>query len=93
MRPSKRNQAGGERADARRGQILAAATELFSRYGFHETEVEAIAKVAGVSKGTIYNYFADKHALFMEAVESGIEKLSMPRRTRSRNERFRKDVI
>jgi AcrR family transcriptional regulator len=60
----------------RKGQILVAAIELFSRYGFYETEVAAIAKVAGVSKGTIYNYFADKHTLFMETVEFGIERLS-----------------
>ena len=76
MRASKRKRAGGSRADMRKGQILAAAVELFSRYGFYETEVEAIAKVAGVSKGTIYNYFTDKHALFMETVEFGIERLS-----------------
>jgi AcrR family transcriptional regulator len=76
MRVSKRNRGGGSRADTRTGQILAAAVELFSRYGFYETEVEAIAKVAGVSKGTIYNYFADKHALFMGTVEFGIESLS-----------------
>ena len=76
MRASKRKRAGGSRADTRKGQILAAAVELFSRYGFYETEVEAIAKVAGVSKGTIYNYFANKHTLFMATVEFGIERLS-----------------
>jgi AcrR family transcriptional regulator len=32
--------------------------------------------VAGVSKGTIYNYFTDKHALFMGTVAFGIELLS-----------------
>jgi AcrR family transcriptional regulator len=76
MRASKRKRAGRSRADMRKSQILGAAVELFSRYGFHETEVEAIAKVAGVSKGTIYNYFPDKHALFMGTVELGIERLS-----------------
>lgn len=76
MRASKRKPGGGSRADMRKGQILAAAIELFSRYGFYETEVEVIARVAGVSKGTIYNYFADKHALFMDTVEFGIERLS-----------------
>jgi|WetSurMetagenome_2_1015567.scaffolds.fasta_scaffold134648_2 AcrR family transcriptional regulator len=76
MRASKRKQAETGRAEARKSQILAAGVELFSRYGFYETEVEAIAKVAGVSKGTIYNYFTDKHALFMETVRLGIEKLS-----------------
>ncbi len=76
MRASKRKPIDGGRADMRKGQILAAAIELFSRYGFYETEIEAIAKVAGVSKGTVYNYFADKHALFMETVAFGIERLS-----------------
>ena len=76
MRASKQKSTSVGRADMRKGQILAAAIELFSRYGFYETEIEAIAKVAGVSKGTIYNYFADKHALFMEAVAFGIERLS-----------------
>jgi AcrR family transcriptional regulator len=76
MRVSKRKRVRGGRADVRKGQILAAAIELFSRYGFYETEVESIAKVAGVSKGSIYNYFADKHALFMETVGVGIERLS-----------------
>lgn len=76
MRASKRRRAGGSRADMRKGQILAAAVELFSRYGYHETEVEAIARVAGVSKGTIYNHFEDKHALFMATVEFGIERLT-----------------
>ena len=76
MRISKRKGIAGNRAGTRRSQILAAAVELFSRYGFYETEVSAIAKVAGLSKGTIYNYFTDKHALFMGTVELGIERLS-----------------
>lgn len=76
MQASKKKRAVGGRADMRKAQILEAAVELFSRYGFHETEVGAIAKVAGVSKGTIYNYFPDKHALFMGTVELGIERLS-----------------
>ncbi|MCX5752500.1 MAG: TetR/AcrR family transcriptional regulator [Candidatus Krumholzibacteria bacterium] len=76
MRASKRKRDGGGPANRRKGQILAAAIELFSRYGFYETEVEAIAKVAGVSKGTVYNHFANKHALFMETVELGIERIS-----------------
>jgi AcrR family transcriptional regulator len=76
MRTSKRNEGVDGRGEARKGQIIAAAVGLFSRYGFYETEVAAIAKVAGISKGTIYNYFADKHALFMATVEFGIERLS-----------------
>jgi AcrR family transcriptional regulator len=76
MRASKRKSPGGGSASARKGRILAAAVEIFSRYGYHEAEVEAIAKVAGVAKGTVYNHYADKHALFMGTVEFAIQRLS-----------------
>jgi len=75
VRASKRKPTGGG-AGARKNRILGAAAELFSRYGYHETEVAAIAKVAGIAKGTVYNHFADKHALFMATVEFAIERLS-----------------
>ncbi len=76
MPTSKRKPSAAGAASARKGRILAAAVELFSRYGYHEAEIEAIAKVAGVGKGTVYNHFADKHALFTATVEFAIERLS-----------------
>jgi AcrR family transcriptional regulator len=45
---------------ARRGQILDAATRVFARKGFNRATIRDVARDAGVSDGTIYNYFANK---------------------------------
>jgi len=45
---------------ARRNQILDAAAKVFAEKGFHRATTKEIAQVAGVSEGTIYNYFANK---------------------------------
>lgn len=44
----------------RRGQIVAAAVELFSRNGYFKTTIQDIARKAGVSIGLIYQYVQDK---------------------------------
>ena len=51
-----------------RSKILEAALELFASRGFHNTSIEQIRKLAGVSKGLIYNYFADKEDLMNQIV-------------------------
>jgi AcrR family transcriptional regulator len=51
--------------EARRNQILDAATEVFSRKGFHRATTKEIARAAGVSEGTIYNYFDSKDDLLI----------------------------
>jgi AcrR family transcriptional regulator len=50
---------------ARREQILAAATRVFAQKGFCGATTREVAREAGVSEGTIYNYFEDKEALLM----------------------------
>ena len=52
----------------RRGQIVEAAARLWLRDGFDATSVEAIARAAGLAKGTVYLYFPSKEALLAEAV-------------------------
>lgn len=49
--------------DARRADILAAATEVFADKGVERTTMQEIATRAGISAGSIYHYFADKDAL------------------------------
>ena len=49
----------------RRRQILDAATKVFAERGFHRARIKEIAREAGVSEGTIYNYFEDKEALLI----------------------------
>jgi AcrR family transcriptional regulator len=56
------------KAAARREAILDAALDEFSARGFAAARLDDMAARAGVAKGTIYLYFADKEALFEELV-------------------------
>ncbi len=58
------------RKDARPGEILDAAMVEFSANGFAGTRLTEVARRAGVSHGTIYNYFDSKEALFRDLVRS-----------------------
>src|SRR3712207_6209006 len=49
---------------AKRRQILEGAREVFLARGFDGASMGEIAKVAGVSKGTLYVYFDSKESLF-----------------------------
>jgi AcrR family transcriptional regulator len=66
----------GDEDSAKRRQILAGAGKVFMDMGFDGASMGEIARAAGVSKGTLYVYFADKHRLFeaivaQEALEQG----------------------
>ncbi|AXS40666.1 TetR/AcrR family transcriptional regulator [Breoghania sp. L-A4] len=50
--------------NAKRRQILGGARMVFRAKGFDGASMEAIAKAAGVSKGTLYVYFDSKETLF-----------------------------
>jgi AcrR family transcriptional regulator len=52
----------------RREDILDAASLLFRRDGFAETSIEEIAARAGLSAGTVYNYFGAKGDLLLALV-------------------------
>ena len=52
----------------RRRDIIAAAAKLFRRDGFADTSIEAIAEVAEVAAGTVYNYFESKGDLLIALV-------------------------
>lgn len=51
-------------------QVLEGARSVFMSDGYEGASVDAIAKAAGVSKATLYSYFADKKLLFMEVAKS-----------------------
>jgi AcrR family transcriptional regulator len=57
----------------RERQILNAAEKMFARYGYYDTEMDMIAELAGISKGTIYNYFDHKKDLFLTTLTKGLE--------------------
>ena len=54
---------------ARREQIVEAATRVFAEKGFHCATTREVARAAGVSEGTIYNYFEDKDALLLAILD------------------------
>jgi AcrR family transcriptional regulator len=61
---------------SKRRQILDGARKVFMDLGFDAASMNEIARSAGVSKGTLYVYFADKNRLFEailedEALEQG----------------------
>ena len=58
-----------EEDSSKRRQILDGARKMFMDFGFDGASMGEIAKAAGVSKGTLYVYFADKCALFEAMVE------------------------
>jgi AcrR family transcriptional regulator len=59
----------GDEDNAKRRQILAGASKVFMDLGFDGASMGEIARAAGVSKGTLYVYFADKSRLFEAIVQ------------------------
>jgi AcrR family transcriptional regulator len=55
-----------EDKEQRRQDILAAALEVFSAKGYHETTMADIARGTGLSYGVVYWYFESKDDLFQE---------------------------
>lgn len=62
------------RKEARPGELLNAALDLFVEKGFSATRVEEVAAKAGVSKGTLFLYFPSKEDLFKAVVRENIAK-------------------
>ena len=58
----------------KRAKILQAAKSIFLKMGYHATNMNQIAKEAGVTKLTVYNHFQDKANLFICAIEESCEE-------------------
>jgi len=60
--------------------ILETARRVFARYGPKKTNIDEIARIARVAKGTIYNYFGSKDAVYLEVLDREaaelVEKIS-----------------
>ena len=63
------------RKQARPSELVAAALDLFVEKGFAATRAEEVATRAGVSKGTLFLYFASKEDLFKAVVRENISGL------------------
>ena len=60
----------------RRADILRAAEQVFAAHGFHAASIEQIARTAEYATGTVYLYFRDKEALYLELFEEKIREVS-----------------
>lgn len=58
----------GDENTPKRRQVLDAAEGLFLGQGYGAVSMDAVARTAGVSKATLYAYFASKDALFATIV-------------------------
>src|SRR6476646_3033638 len=75
MKRDKAQQRDRAQYGAKRDKILKAAGSVLEQHGFAGTSIEAIAKEAGVDRATIYYYFADKGAIFREAIHGGLAEM------------------
>jgi len=53
----------------RKEQLRKAAAAVIARHGFYQSTVDLIAAEAGVSVGTLYNYFRDKNEILQHIFE------------------------
>jgi AcrR family transcriptional regulator len=56
-----------------RRRLLDAAASEFARKGLEDANINEISLAAGFAKGTVYNHFPSKDALFMAVVEEACE--------------------
>jgi len=61
--------------DERRTQILEASREVFGQRGYHGSSVSHIVRAAGVARGTFYNYFPSKRAVFQAVLDDIMEQV------------------
>jgi AcrR family transcriptional regulator len=60
------------RPEDRPDEILKAAQQVFGDMGFARAKIDDVARLAGVSKGTVYLYFDSKESLFREMVRAKV---------------------
>lgn len=58
-----------------RRELLDAGRRLFGDKGLYESRIEDLTRRAGIAKGTIYGYFANKDRLMEAVVASGLREL------------------
>jgi AcrR family transcriptional regulator len=61
-------ESGAGQDPRKREQIMHGASQVFLEKGFDAASMNDIARAAGVSKGTLYVYFANKERLFVELI-------------------------
>ena len=67
-----------KRSIEKKERIIEAGFELICEKGYYNTNTAEIAKKAGVSTGIVYQYFKDKHDIFIEALKKFADNIFYP---------------
>ena len=62
-------------SDERRAAVLAAAAEVFARYGYRKASMDDVARAAGLSRQGLYLHYPTKEQLFREGMRALIDNL------------------
>jgi AcrR family transcriptional regulator len=63
------------KADDRQRQILACAKRVFADRGFHAANISHICAEAGIGRGTLYQYFENKKAVFTAIIRQVLARV------------------
>lgn len=63
------------KVEQKRQRILRFALKIFAKEGFRNTDVQVIADMAKVGKGTVYRHFGNKEQLFLATAKNSLEQL------------------
>ncbi|MCK4696031.1 MAG: TetR/AcrR family transcriptional regulator [Candidatus Cloacimonetes bacterium] len=61
--------------DETKDKILNVAANIFSKFGFHKTTVDEIARAAHKAKGSVYYHFKNKEELFQGVIDKEFQIL------------------
>ncbi|MCB0221493.1 MAG: TetR/AcrR family transcriptional regulator [Chrysiogenetes bacterium] len=64
------------KTQARRDEILKAATKVFADKGYHETGIADIAAEMGSGHGTFYRYFKNKRDIFVHVIQEAADQIT-----------------
>lgn len=67
-----------KRSIEKKEKIIQSGFELICKKGYYNTNTAEIAKNAGVSTGIVYQYFKDKHDIFIEALKKYADNIFYP---------------
>src|SRR6185503_14225632 len=63
------------RSEVRARQILGCAKRVFAERGFHAANISHICEAAGIGRGTLYQYFANKHAVLTAIMRETLDRV------------------
>jgi AcrR family transcriptional regulator len=81
------------RKAATRTELIRAGQKLFGERGLYEPRIEDLTTSAGIAKGTLYTYFADKDELVRAVAASGFAQLEQHVARRAKRARTDAGVI